>query len=44
MKIIVNCVDSGGEYSGFGGQLVYSLTPGSLGRHDRDIYAPANYF
>lgn len=44
MRIIINCVDYGGEYSGLGGPLFYSSTPGSLGRHDRDIYAPANHF
>lgn len=43
-KIYVNGVDSGGEFSVFGGQIVYSDLPGAIGRHDRDLQAPANYF
>ncbi len=44
MKIIVDCEDYFGNYSGTGGPLVYSTTPGSLGRRDRDLGVPANYF
>jgi hypothetical protein len=44
MKIIVDCLDYLGNYSGTGGALVYSATPGSLGRRDRDLGVPANYF
>lgn len=44
MKIYVNCRDYEGTYSGSGGDLVYSNTPGSLGRNDRDLGVPANYF
>ncbi|MEX0996221.1 MAG: LamG-like jellyroll fold domain-containing protein [Flavobacteriaceae bacterium] len=44
MKIYVNCRDFGGNYSGTGGNLFYSITPGSLGRRDRDLGVPANYF
>lgn len=44
MKIYVDCVDYGGTYSGFGGPLYYSNTPGSFGRHDRSMSTPANYF
>lgn len=44
MKIYVNCRDFGGSYSGTGGELFYSNTPGSLGRHDRELNFPANYF
>ncbi|MEP5341399.1 MAG: LamG-like jellyroll fold domain-containing protein [Algibacter sp.] len=44
MKIYVNCVDYGGTTSGSGGNLFYSTTSGSLGRHDRSISALANYF
>ena len=44
MKIYVNCRDFGGSFSGTGGSLYYSNNPGSLGRHDRELNAPANYF
>jgi len=44
MKIYVNCKEYGGTYSGSGGNIVYSDTPGCLGRHDRDLDAPADYF
>ena len=44
MKIYVNCNNYGGSYSGTGGNLFYSSTPGSLGRRDRDLGVPANYF
>ena len=44
MNIYVNCIDSGGTYSGTGGDLVYSDTPGSLGRRDRNLNTPALYF
>lgn len=44
MKIYVNCRDFGGNYSGTGGSIFYSITPGSLGRHDRELNFPANYF
>lgn len=44
MKIYVDCFDVGGDYSGTGGSLEYSNLPGSLGRHDRDLNASANYF
>lgn len=44
MKIYVNCNEFGGTYSGNGGPLYYSNTSGSLGRHDRDLNIPANYF
>lgn len=44
MKIYVNCNNFGGNYSGTGGNLFYSSTPGSLGRRDRDLGVPANYF
>ncbi len=44
MKIYVNCRDFGGNYSGTGGSIFYSNTPGSLGRHDRELNFPANYF
>ncbi len=44
MKIYVNCNNYGGNYSGSGGNLFYSNTPGSLGRRDRDLGVPANYF
>jgi len=44
MSIYVDCIDYGGSYSGTGGDLVYSDTPGSLGRRDRNLGVPANYF
>lgn len=44
MKIYVDCAEISGTYSGSGGELKYSDTPGSIGRHDRDIGIPANYF
>jgi len=44
MKIYVDCVEFGGGYSGTGGNLEYSDTSGSIGRHDRDLGASANYF
>ncbi len=44
MKIYVDCVEFGGGYSGTGGSLQYSNTSGTLGRHDRDLGLPANYF
>ena len=44
MNIFVDCIDYEGEYSGTGGDLVYSNTPGSIGRRDRDLGVPANYF
>lgn len=44
MKIYTNCKEEGGTYSGEGGDLYYSATPGSFGRHDRDLTAPPNYF
>ncbi|MBF61578.1 MAG: hypothetical protein CMP05_06220 [Xanthomarina sp.] len=44
MKIYVDCMDNGGVYSGSGGALQYSASSGCIGRHDRDLGAPANYF
>ncbi|MHA7059609.1 LamG-like jellyroll fold domain-containing protein [Aquimarina sp. M1] len=44
MKIYVDCVEFGGTYSGSGGNLEYSDTSGSIGRHDRDLGLSANYF
>lgn len=44
MSIYVDCVEYGGEYSGTGGNLVYSITPGNLGRRDRNLGVPALYF
>jgi hypothetical protein len=44
MSIFVDCKDYKGEYSGTGGGLVYSNTPGSIGRRDRNLGVPANYF
>lgn len=44
MSIYVDCIDYGGSYSGTGGDLVYSDAPGSLGRRDRNLGVPANYF
>lgn len=44
MKIYVDCLRFYGVYTGTGGDLFYSSLPGTLGRHDRDIEAPADYF
>lgn len=44
MEIYLDCKEGGGSYSGSGGTLFYSSTSGSLGRHDRDLGIPADYF
>lgn len=44
MSIYIDCTEYGGEYSGTGGDLVYSDTPGTLGRVDRNLLIPENYF
>ncbi|MCR9182479.1 MAG: T9SS type A sorting domain-containing protein [Flavobacteriaceae bacterium] len=44
MQIYVNCEETGGNYSGTGGDLQYSILPGSIGRHDRIMGYPASYF
>lgn len=44
MDIYINCVNDGGTYSGSGGSIAYTGTPGILGRSDGDMYAPARYF
>jgi hypothetical protein len=44
MKIYVNCKEYGGTYSGEGGAIQYSSFPGCLGRHDRDLSLPPDYF
>ncbi len=44
MEIYLDCKEGGGTYSGSGGSLFYSSTSGSLGRHDRQLGEPADYF
>lgn len=44
MVIYVNCKDYGKVYSGSAAELVYSNTPGCIGRHDRDLSLPPDYF
>lgn len=44
MKIFLFCKESGGTYSGSGGNLFYSLGAGSIGRNDRNLNVPSNYF
>ena len=44
MKIYFDCNETGGVYSGTGGPLQYSDLPGCIGRHDRELGSPANYF
>ncbi|HEX8563249.1 MAG TPA: LamG-like jellyroll fold domain-containing protein [Flavobacterium sp.] len=44
MEIFINCNKPGGTYSGTGGALQYSLLPGCLGRHDRNIEDAPGYF
>lgn len=43
MQIYIDCHEGGGYFSGSGGNLFYSLTPGCIGRHDRDLSLPADY-
>ncbi|WP_435133998.1 T9SS type B sorting domain-containing protein [Formosa sp. A9] len=44
MRIYFDCIENGGSYSGSGGELQYSDLPGCIGRHDRTLGVPANYF
>ena len=44
MKMYISCLDNPGVYTGTGGSLVYSDTPGCIGRHDRDLSASPGYF
>ncbi len=44
MKVYLDCVETGGAYSGSGGNLVYSSLPGSLGRHDQNNSAVNSYY
>ena len=44
MQIFIDKVEIGGDYSGNGGDLLYSITPGCIGRHDRNMSGPADYF
>ncbi len=44
MTIYIDCSPYNGSYSGSGGDLVYSDTPGNLGRRDRDLGVPPLYF
>jgi hypothetical protein len=44
MKIYVDCIELGGDYSGIGGNLQYSSFAGVIGRPDRSLTAPADYF
>lgn len=44
MDIYINCSPYNGNYSGTGGALVYSDTPGNIGRRDRDLGVPPLYF
>jgi len=44
MSVYVDCIEQGGSYSGTGGNLLYSTTPGSIGRRDRDLGVLAHYF
>jgi len=44
MKMFIGFLNNPGTYSGTGGSLVYSNTPGCIGRHDRDLNAPPGYF
>lgn len=44
MSIYVDCVEAGGTYNGSGGPLFYSTTPGVIGRHDRNLGIPFEYF
>jgi len=44
MKIFEDCKEYGGTYSGTGGDLQYSTTAGSIGRHDRNTNTLADFF
>jgi len=44
MSIYVDCIESGGQYSGTGGSLVYSDTAGSIGKNDRNLGVSAEHF
>ncbi len=44
MEIYINCKNNGGTYSGSGGAIGYSKTPGSAGRKDSNVTAPSLYF
>ena len=44
MKMYMGFLDNPGTYSGTGGSLVYSDTPGCIGRHDRNLNEPPGYF
>jgi len=44
MDIYVDCVNDGGSYEGFGGDLGYTDCEGNLGRIDQDLHYPPNYF
>lgn len=44
MKIYVDCREYGGEYVGSGEDLIYSDSPGNLGRGRRNGNAGINYF
>ena len=44
MEVYLDCVETGGSYSGSGLGLNYSSNPGSLGRHDQNSSAVASYY
>ncbi|PKP04611.1 MAG: hypothetical protein CVU11_04340 [Bacteroidetes bacterium HGW-Bacteroidetes-6] len=45
MDIYVDCINDGGTYSGTGGNMEYTGSPGSLGRVDTDVNpGPPHYF
>ncbi|MCD6178472.1 MAG: T9SS type A sorting domain-containing protein [Bacteroidales bacterium] len=44
MSIYVDRIENGGVYSGTGGDLYYSESVGSIGRHDQNVGIPAYYF
>jgi hypothetical protein len=44
MEIWVDCVNHGGQYSGSGGPLEYSIFPGSIGKHDQHTSFSAYHF
>ncbi|CAM1335163.1 T9SS type B sorting domain-containing protein [Tenacibaculum aestuariivivum] len=44
MRIYEDCKELGGGYSGSGGDLAYSSSPGTLGRHDQNTNNSGYYF
>jgi hypothetical protein len=44
MDIYLNCMNDGGSYAGYGGELGYTDCQGSFGRKDANMVGPPYYF